>query len=130
MDSGKAPGPDGFSVGFFKGAWSMVGEDFCDAVCIFFQTCYLQLGVNATTITLIPKLRGAERMEEFRPISCCNVICKCIYKILADRLVWLPSISGNQSTFIPRRSIIDNILLCQELVRDYHLNASKPCYTF
>ncbi|XP_016902060.1 uncharacterized protein LOC103496880 [Cucumis melo] len=117
MDSGKAPGPDGFSVGFFKGAWSM--------------TCYLQLGVNATTITLIPKLRGAERMEEFRPISCCNVIYKCISKILADRIcVWLPSfISSNQSAFMPGRSIIDNILLCQELVGGYHLNFGKPRYT-
>ncbi|TYK18951.1 uncharacterized protein E5676_scaffold418G00380 [Cucumis melo var. makuwa] len=46
MDSGKAPGPDGFSLGFFK-VW-----------------------VNATAITLIPKHNGAERLEDFRPISC------------------------------------------------------------
>ena len=37
MDSGKAPGPDGFSAGFFKGAWSVVGEDFCDAVLHFLR---------------------------------------------------------------------------------------------
>ena len=42
--------------------------------CIFFQTFYLPHGVNATAITLIPKCCGAERMEDFRPISCCNVI--------------------------------------------------------
>ncbi|KAL4018315.1 hypothetical protein IC575_021906 [Cucumis melo] len=128
MDSGKAPGPDGFSVGFFKGAWSVVEEDFCDVVLHFFETCYLPIGVNATVITLIPKRRGAEQMEEFRPISCCNVIYKCISKILADRLrVWLPSFIGsNQSAFIPGRSIIDNILLCQELVEGYHLNSGKP----
>ncbi|KAA0059841.1 reverse transcriptase [Cucumis melo var. makuwa] len=48
MDSGKAPGPDGFSVGLFKGVWSVVGEDFCDVVLHFFETCYLPLGVNAT----------------------------------------------------------------------------------
>ncbi|KAL4010462.1 hypothetical protein IC575_029954 [Cucumis melo] len=131
MDSGKAPVPDGFSVGFIKSAWSVVGEDFCDAVLHFFETCYLPIGVNATAITLIPKRRGAERMEEFRPISCCNVIYKCISKILTDRLhVWLPSfISSNQSAFIPGRSIIDNILLCQELVGGYHLNSGKPRYT-
>ncbi|KAL0549095.1 hypothetical protein IC582_013575 [Cucumis melo] len=64
----------------------------------------------------------------FRSISCCNVIYKCISKILADRLrVWLPSfISGNQSAFISGRSIIDNILLCQELVGGYHLYSGKP----
>ncbi|TYK26641.1 putative non-LTR retroelement reverse transcriptase [Cucumis melo var. makuwa] len=117
MDNGKAPGPDGFSLGFFKGTWTVVGEDFCDAVLHFFETCYLPSGVNATAITLIPKRSGAERMEDFRPISCCNVLYKCISKILADRLrVWLPSfISSNQSAFIPGRSIIENILLCQEL---------------
>ncbi|KAL0541431.1 hypothetical protein IC582_021476 [Cucumis melo] len=128
MDNGKAPGPDGFSVGFFKGAWTVVEEDFCDAVLHFFETCYLPSGVNATAITLIPKRSGAERMEDFRPISCCNVVYKCISKILADRLrVWLPSfISSNQSAFIPGRSIIENILLCQELVRGYHLNSGNP----
>ncbi|TYK23421.1 uncharacterized protein E5676_scaffold605G00020 [Cucumis melo var. makuwa] len=85
MDSGKAPGPDRFSVGLFKGVWSVVGEDFCDVVLHFLETCYLPLGINATAITLIPKRRGAERMDEFQPISCCN-----------------------------------------ELVRGYHLNSSKP----
>ncbi|KAA0049769.1 non-LTR retroelement reverse transcriptase-like protein [Cucumis melo var. makuwa] len=128
MDSGKAPGSDGFSVGFFKGAWFVVGEDFCDAVLHFFETCYLPVGVNATAITLIPKHNGAKRLEDFRPISCCNVLYKCISKILVDRLhVWLPSfISSNQSAFILGRSIIENILLCQELVGGYHLNSGKP----
>ena len=38
MDSGKAPGPNGYSVGFFKGDWTVVGEDFCDVVIHFFET--------------------------------------------------------------------------------------------
>ncbi|TYK18064.1 reverse transcriptase-like protein [Cucumis melo var. makuwa] len=72
---------------------------------------------SATVITLIPKHCRVECMEDFRPIYCCNVIYKCISKILADRLrMKLPSfISGNQSAFVPKRSILDNILLCQEL---------------
>ena len=59
------------------------------------------------------------------------MIYKCISKILADRLrVWLPSfISGNQSAFIPERSIINKILLCQEQVRVYHSNFGKPWCT-
>ncbi|TYK06470.1 reverse transcriptase [Cucumis melo var. makuwa] len=60
MDSGKAPDPDGFSIGFFKGAWSVVGGDFCDALFHFFETCYLPQGVNAIDITLIPKRCGPE----------------------------------------------------------------------
>ncbi|XP_031737043.1 uncharacterized protein LOC116402131 [Cucumis sativus] len=114
MDSGKAPGPDGYSIGFFKGAWTV--------------TNYFPQAVNTIAITLIPKRNGADRLEDFRPISCCNVIYKCISRILADRLCeWLPSfVSGNQSAFIPGRSIIDNILLCQELVGGYHLHRGNP----
>lgn len=43
-------------------------------------------------------------MEDFWPISCYNVIYKCIFKILANRFrVWLPNfISGNQFVFVPR----------------------------
>ena len=128
MDGGKAPGPDGYSVGFFKGAWTVVGEGFCDVVLHFFETNYFPQGVNTIAITLIPKRNGADRLEDFSPISCCSVIYKCISRILADRLrVWLPSfVSGNQPAFIPGRSIIDNILLCQELVGAYHLHRGKP----
>ncbi|XP_031741727.1 uncharacterized protein LOC116403921 [Cucumis sativus] len=44
MDGGKAPGRDGYSVGFFKGAWTVVGEGFCDVVLHFFETNYFPQG--------------------------------------------------------------------------------------
>lgn len=44
--------------------------------------------------------------------------------------MWLPSfVSGNQFAFITRKSIIDNILLCQELVEGYRTNYGKPWCT-
>lgn len=57
-------------------------------------------------------------MKEFRPISCCNVVYKCMTKILANRVsVALPSlISFSQSAFLKGRRIHDNILLAHELV--------------
>ncbi|CAH1434531.1 unnamed protein product [Lactuca virosa] len=62
--------------------------------------------------------------EDFvkRPISCCSVIYKCISKVIVGRIrKHLGSIvADNQSTFILGRSITDNILLSQELVRGYH----------
>lgn len=36
LNSSKAPGPDGFSVGFFEGAWEVVGKDMVDAIKSFF----------------------------------------------------------------------------------------------
>lgn len=67
-------------------------------------------------------------ISEFRPISCCNILYKSIAKILTNRLkLCLPSlISWNQSAFVKRRRIIDNILLGHEVVRDYHKSSGKP----
>lgn len=33
----KSPGPDGFTSGFFKSGWNVIGADVCLAVQSFFQ---------------------------------------------------------------------------------------------
>jgi hypothetical protein len=83
--------------------------------------------VNATIITLVPKKVNPSKMGDFRPISCCNLIYKCITKILANRLVSCLGalISPNQTAFIPNRSIAENVLLAQEVMKDYHKTEGK-----
>lgn len=75
--------------------------------------------INATSISLIPKVDNPLMMKDFRPISCCNVTYKVITKILVRRLKpLLPSlISGNQSAFVQGKTIQSNILLIRELVK-------------
>ncbi|KAL0394590.1 UNVERIFIED_CONTAM: hypothetical protein Slati_4425200 [Sesamum latifolium] len=51
----KAPGPDGFSSGFFKAAWPVVGMEVTKAVLEFFATGKLLKQVNATLLSLIPR---------------------------------------------------------------------------
>ncbi|PKI58896.1 uncharacterized protein LOC116204348 [Punica granatum] len=60
-------------------------------------------------------------MTEFRPISCCNVVYKCITKVLSNGLKsFLPDfISPRQCAFVEGRSIADNILLAHELLKGY-----------
>jgi hypothetical protein len=81
--------------------------------------------VNATIITLVPKKLIPSTMGDYRPISCCNLIYKCVTKILANSLVPCLDgiISSNQTAF--NRSISENILLAQELLRDYHKKGGK-----
>ena len=94
---------------------------------IFFQSGKLLKATNATIIRLVPKKVNSSKMGDFCPISCCNLIYKCITKILAN---WLVScledlISPNQTAFIPNRSIAENVLLAQEVIKNYHKSGGK-----
>lgn len=100
----------------------MVGDNFVAAIQKIFNKTKLLKKVNNTFITLIAKKDNPIVVEDFRPISCCNVIYKCITKIIALRMRKILDglISSNQSYFISGRAIQDNILLAHEIVRNYH----------
>ncbi|KAL2224653.1 UNVERIFIED_CONTAM: LINE-1 reverse transcriptase [Sesamum indicum] len=51
----KAPRPDGYSLGFFKAAWPVVGEEVTRAVLDFFSIGKLLKQINSAILTLIPK---------------------------------------------------------------------------
>ncbi|GJR91899.1 RNA-directed DNA polymerase, eukaryota, reverse transcriptase zinc-binding domain protein [Tanacetum coccineum] len=129
-NSNKASGPDGFSSKFFKKAWEVAGNDVCLAVKEFFKSGKILGEVNDTLIALIPKITTSSKVFEFRPIACCNVIYKCISKILTNRIKHDLNkiVNINQSAFIPMRHIPDTILLAQELMRGYdRKNGPKRC---
>nr|GEV65898.1 hypothetical protein [Tanacetum cinerariifolium] len=86
IDSKKASGPDGYNTGFFKKAWHIVGKEVCLAIKDFFRNGKLLGEINATLIALVPKVDVPNKVSEFRPIACCNVIYKSIIKILTNRI--------------------------------------------
>ncbi|GJW50352.1 protein LAZ1 [Tanacetum coccineum] len=128
----KALGPDGFTSTFFKKSWHIVGNDVCNAVRDFFNNGCLLKEINHTFLALIPKVSTPLKVNDYRHISCCNVIYKCISKILANRVIEgiKDVVSDNQSAFIPRRRILDNILVTQELMHNYHNHRGPPRCAF
>ena len=124
----KSPGPDGFTSCFFKKSWNIVGDLLCDAVLEFFESTSLLKQVNHSAIVLIPKTAHSSSVQDFRPISCCNITYKVISKVLAGRLSSiLPSLVDQaQSAFVKGRSMVDNIHLAQELLRNYNRKRVSP----
>lgn len=102
IDSNKSPGLDGFSSGFFKSAWSIVGEDISKDILQFFQNEMLLKQLNTTNIALIPKVDDPEYASQFRPISCCNVLYKIISNMICVRLKKVISVivEENQAEFV------------------------------
>ncbi|XP_024989193.1 uncharacterized protein LOC112523748 [Cynara cardunculus var. scolymus] len=128
----KAPGPDGFSSKFFKAAWSVVGRDVLIGIHNFFYSGTLEYQLNHTLLCLVPKVPNASCVTDYRPIVCCNVLLKCISKIIVERIKGSLDvlISKAQSAFILGRQITDNILMAHELVAGYQKSEREPKCAF
>lgn len=86
METGKAPGPDGFTVDFFQHYWGLVKEEVWEIVEASQRSGRFLKVFNMTFLTLILKEQGADTPDKFCPISLCNVILKIITKVLENRL--------------------------------------------
>lgn len=82
MPLNKSPGPDGYSVEFFKASWEIVGGDVIAAVKEFFRKGRLLKDLNNTTLALIPKHPEACRLGDYRPIY--KLLQPCIQVDIQD----------------------------------------------
>lgn len=114
----KSPRPNGMLGIFYHYCWHIVGDDLSNAVLSPFQNGHMSEKLNHTYWNLIPKVPHPKTIEQFRPIGLCNFSYKVIVRIITNhmRAILHSIIDDSQSAFVPKRLIIDNILLAHELM--------------
>jgi hypothetical protein len=120
MKSDSAPGPDGFPVFFFKKFWGLVRLGVLHILNDFILGRIDIARLNFGVLSLIPKVPGADKITQFRPIALINVVFKIVSKALASKLDPIANriISPNQTAFIKGRFILDGVLALHEIVHE------------
>jgi len=106
-DSDKSPSPDGFNFGFINFCWDEIKVDFIRAIHNFEEDGRWPRGMNASFISLIPKVDNPQQLNDFRPISLVGCLYKIMAKILSLRLkkVLHRVINARQSAFLEGRGL-------------------------
>lgn len=128
ISSWKAPGPDGFQAGFYKRSWDQIGRSVFGFVQDIFNGGAIREETLEALLVLVPKISKPSHIKDFRPIALCNVNIKLVNKVIADRVKVLlrEMINANQSSFIPGRQSLDNVIICQEIIHSLrHTKARK-----
>lgn len=123
LNEESAGGLDGFIGAFYHSCWEIIGEDIYDMVRAFFNGQKLPKCVTHTNLVLLPKKKEVTTFSDMRPISLSNFINKIFSRVIHERLMgFLPNlISEEQAGFVKERSIVENILLTQEIITDIRI---------
>lgn len=108
----KAPGPDGFTGGFFHYAWNIIGPDVIREIRDLFSSGSFPGRMNETYIRLIPKISGPRKVADYRPISLCNTYYKIVAKNLTKRLQ-------------PILNLSDNVLITHEILHYLKISGAR-----
>eukprot|EP00253_Pinus_taeda_P036029 PITA_36029 len=127
MEPDKAPGPDGFSIHFYRICWEIIKADLLRMVQGFMRKAKVRGGINSTFLTLIPKEANQGLFDRYRPISLCNSSYKIVAKMLANRIKPLLQklISPAQGGFVKGRHILDNVIQVQEALHSSELRKEQ-----
>ncbi len=125
MQSGKAPGPDGFPVEFYKNNSSQLSPLLFNMFNHSFDQSKLPSSLTQAHITVLLKPdKDALDCNSYRPISLLNVDFKILSKVLASRIEYIipDIISQDQTGFIKGRHSFINI---RTLLNVVHSPASE-----
>ena len=86
IEKNTAPGPDHMPAEFFQVCWEIIKEDLMEMFDEFFENKLEISRLNYGIITLIPKLKEANLIQQYSPICLLNVVFKIFSKTLMLRL--------------------------------------------
>jgi hypothetical protein len=124
METNTTPGPDHIPVEFYQKSWDSIKLDLFDMLTDFWGH-KLDLGrLNYGIVTLTPKMKEANKIQQYRPICLLHVSFKIITKILMLRFENCMSkiIHRCQSAFIKGRNIMDGVMTLHEILHDVKHN--------
>jgi hypothetical protein len=77
--------------------------------------------LNYGVITLVPKVKVANTIKQYRPICLLNVDFKVFPKVLTDRITPMAGrlISENQTSFIKGRNILEGVVVLHEVIHEF-----------
>ena len=127
MKENSAPGPNGFSVSFFKNYWEVIKDDVWRMFQDFWENKLDIKRLNYGVITLVPKIKDANTIKQFRPICLLNVDYKWFTKVLTNRLIPVTKriIGKNQTGFIKGRNILEGVVVLHEVLHELHKSKAR-----
>lgn len=78
MEKNKAAGPDRIPIEFYQECWNIVKVDIMQMFDDFYNQKIDISRINYGIITLLPKVKDASKIQQFRPICLLN----CLYKLV------------------------------------------------
>jgi hypothetical protein len=120
MKAKSAPGPNGFTVTFYRHMWPHIKGEIMNMVQDFNANRLDLERRNYGVITLIPKVKEANTIRKYRHVCLLNVDFKIFPKLLIDRITPLADkiISESQTTFIKGMNILEGVVILHEVIHE------------
>lgn len=118
MKCDSAPGPNGFGVTFFKNFWEVIKGNYSR---MFEDLHSGHLDIKRYgVITLVPKVKEANNIKQYRPICLLNVDYKGVTKVLNNRLVTVAKevIGDNQTRFVNGKNILEGLVILHKVLHE------------
>jgi hypothetical protein len=87
MKNNKASGPNGLPAEFYKFFWDIVSSDLLNMFNDFYYGKFEITKFKYGLLSLLPKEKGADKLQAYRPICLLNVIFKIFTKVLNNRAI-------------------------------------------